>query len=218
MADHRKYKRWTESAPLGQCFMCLVWAPASPHRTEHYLKGELRHSSMHGRARCLPLMKGKPCLLSTLIQNSVKTSWRCHHPHVYRGTVEQQVQWFSRSHFKMMWMSQGSHVWVCSVTWYTQCTTRQLISWGRSLNCPEWNDKKEDILTAGKGQIGRQTPWCHTAMPKWQDGSWLALKRAICSETGSHLSYTFLQPRNCLTKLLLYTCIEVIWDIIKRLT
>lgn len=95
--DHRKYNLWTDNATLGRCFMWLVWAPASPHRTKHYLKDELSYGSMHERARCVPLMKGKPFLLSTLIQNSVKTrrdetSQRCHHPHVYRGIVEQQVQ------------------------------------------------------------------------------------------------------------------------------
>lgn len=82
MMDHRKHKHWTDNATLGQCFLCLVWAPASPQRTEHYLKGELIYGSMHKRARCVPLMM---FLLSTLIQNSVRTrrdetSQRCHHP------------------------------------------------------------------------------------------------------------------------------------------
>lgn len=105
-----------------------------------------------------------------------------------------------------------------SITWCAQYSSRQLVSWERSLNCPECSDNKEDILVAGKGRIGRQSPWHHAAMPRWQDDPQLSLKRVIHSEIASHLSYTFLQPRYCLIKLLQYTCIEMIWVIIKRLT
>lgn len=64
-----------------------------------------------------PWWKGKPFLLSTVIQNSVNSrrDKMPPSPCVQRNSiyVEQRVQWFSKSPFKTMWMSQGSGAQVC---------------------------------------------------------------------------------------------------------
>lgn len=75
------------------------------------------------------------------------------------------------------------------------------------------SDKKKDILAAGTRGIGRQTTHSHASMTRW---FLLGIKKS--NMLRDCLSYTFLQPRNCLIKLLLCTCTEMIWDIIKRLT
>lgn len=184
--DYRKYKHWMERATQRQCFTCLVLAPASPQRgdnAEHYLKDELHCSNMQERAHCVPPMKGKtlPFKYCHPEQCQIKERSDATIPMYTDVLWNSRFSDFPNPTSRWCEWAKGAVPGHASIMQYAQCTTRQLVSWGRLLNWPEWSEKKEDSLAAGKGRIGRQTLWHHAAMPQWQDGSWLALRRAICS-------------------------------------
>lgn len=112
-------------------------------------------------------------------QCQVKERWDATAPMYTQKLWNSMFSDFSKSHSKMLWMSQGSSAQVykhntvcpvCSQTGFLRKVTKLA------------RDKKKDILAAGRRGIGRQTIYSHASMTRW---FLVGIKKAICSETAS---------------------------------